>query len=317
MAEDRSFIGIDVSKDRLDVANYATGELFDATNDEAGIAGLVERLAEENVALVVLEATAGFQNPVVAALALAGIPVAVVNPRQVRDFAKALGKLAKTDRLDASVLAHFAQAVRPEPRPLPDEATQLLGAIVARRRQLVEMLVMEKNRRNITPKKLRAALDEHIRSLEKYLAEIDKELGQGLRQSPLWRERDNLLQSVPGIGPVLSATLLGEVPELGQLNRREIAALVGVAPFNRDSGKRKGQRCIWGGRASVRATLYMAVLSAIQHNPTLKAHYEHLLKVGKKKKVAIVACMRKLLVMANAILRDSKPWQQAGSGAKA
>jgi transposase len=313
MSEQRGFIGIDVSKDRLDVANFATGEVFDVFNNEAGIAGLVERLAAEDVALVVLEATAGFQNPVVAALALAGIPVAVVNPRQVRDFAKALGKLAKTDRLDAAVLARFAQAIRPEPRPLPDEATQMLGAIVARRRQLVEMLVMERNRRNSTPKKLRAGLDQHIRSLEKYLAEIDKDLGSGLRQSPIWRERDDLLQSVPGIGPVLSATLLAELPELGRLNRREVAALVGVAPLNRDSGQKKGQRSIWGGRATVRATLYMATLSAIQHNPTLKDYYQHLLKLGKKKKVAIVACMRKLLVMANAILRDLKPWQRPGT----
>lgn len=303
------FVGIDVSKDRLDVAVFGTGEVFDATNNEAGIAGLVERLLLDRPALVVLEATAGFQNGLVAALVLADVPVAVVNPRQVRDFAKALGKLAKTDRLDAVVLAHFAQAVRPEPRPLPDETTVALGAIVARRRQLVEMLVMERNRREGTPKKLKPRLDEHIRSLELYLAEIDKDLGSALRQSPVWRERDDLLRSVPGIGPVVSATLLAELPELGRLNRREIAALVGVAPLNRDSGKRRGKRGIWGGRATIRATLYMAALSAARYNPRLRAFYENLVKQGKPKKVALVACMRKLLVTANAILRDGVQWQ--------
>lgn len=311
MANDAVFIGIDVSKDRLDVANHVTGELFEVTNDEKGIAKLVSRLKEDQIALVVLEATSNYQVPAAAALAVEGIPVAVVNPRQVRDFAKAMGKLAKTDRLDAAVLAHFAYAVKPEPKPLPDEDTQTLAAIVARRRQLVEMLVMERNRRLTAAKKLKPGLDEVIALLEKHLASIDKDLGHTLRKTSVWRERDNLLRSVPGIGPVLSVTLLAEVPELGRLNRREIAALIGVAPLNRDSGKHKGKRSIWGGRASVRATLYMATLSAVRYNSVLKTHYLHLLKLGKAKKVALVACMRKLLVIANAMLRDGQRWKAA------
>jgi transposase len=241
-------------------------------------------------------------------LALADIQVAVVNPRQARDFGKALGFLAKTDRIDAGILAHFGEAVRPEPRQLPSEEAANLAALVARRRQLTEMLTMEQNRLGSAPAALRKDIREHITWLQKRLKDSDKDIHKLLRSSPLWREKDQLLQGVPGVGPVLSATLLAMLPELGKLNRKEIAALVGVAPLNRDSGKMKGKRATWGGRSSVRDVLYMATMSAVRYNPTLKDFYERLLKAGKLKKVALVACMRKLLVILNAMLRDNAPW---------
>jgi transposase len=302
------WIGIDVSKQTLDVAARPTGEVWQFTNDEAGIAELVSKLEPSTVSLVVLEATGGLESPVTAALALAGIKVAVVNPRQARDFGKALGFLAKTDRIDAGILAHFGEAVRPEPRQLPSEEAVNLAALVARRRQLTEMLTMEQNRLGSAPTALRKDIRDHIIWLQKRLKDSDKDIHKLLKSSPLWREKDQLLQGVPGVGPVLSATLLSMLPELGKLNRKEIAALVGVAPLNRDSGKMKGKRATWGGRSSVRDTLYMATMSAVRFNPTIKDFYERLLKAGKLKKVALVACMRKLLVILNAMLRDQAPW---------
>ncbi|MNT00024.1 Transposase [compost metagenome] len=301
-------VGIDVSKARLDVALRPSGETWSVSNDEPGIASLVERLAPLEVSLVILEATGGQQDAAAAALAAAQLPLAVVNPRQVRDFAKAMGKLAKTDVIDASVLAHFGQAIRPEPRALPDEAASELAATLARRRQLVEMLVMEKNRLCVASKKQRPSLEAHIRYLNLELKDLDKDIHGTLRSSPVWRAKDDLLRAVPGIGPTTSATLLAELPELGTLNRKQIAALVGIAPFNRDSGTLRGKRVVWGGRASVRTVLYMATLSAIRCNAVVKEFYERLCKAGKPKKVALIACARKLLVILNAMLRDNQPW---------
>lgn len=305
----KTVAGVDVSKRRLDVAVGSGGKLLELTNDEAGISRLVEALREQAVELVVVEATGGQQDPLVAALAAAGLPLSVVNPRQVRDFAKATGKLAKTDVLDARVLAQFGEVIPLRPYSVPDEEAQVLSALLARRRQLVEMLVMEKNRLLVAPKALKSRLEAHIRWLNSELKDVDKDLHKQLRESPIWRAKDNLLQSVPGVGPTVSATLLAELPELGRLNRRQIAALVGVAPFNRDSGQQKGKRAIWGGRAHIRTGLYMAALVATRYNQDLKAFYERLCKAGKPKKVALVACMRKLLITLNAMLRDNQSWQ--------
>ena len=262
MADSEPVVGVDVGKSHLDVAVRPSRESWRLGNTAAEIAALTERLQELRPALVVLEATGGLEEPVAAALAAAGLSVAVVNPRQVRDFAKATGKLAKTDRLDAHVLAHFAAAVRPEPRRLPDATSQALMALVVRRRQLLEMLTAERQRRPFAPTALHAQLDEHLACLKRWLDEVDRELGELVRSSPLWRVQDELLQSVPGVGPVVSATLLAALPELGHLDHRQLAALVGVAPLNRDSGKHRGTRCIWGGRGSVRAVLYMGTVTA-------------------------------------------------------
>lgn len=303
------WVGIDVSKKHLDVAFRPTGEHQQVNNDEAGITELVDKLANLGVRLVVLEATGGLEVAVTTSLTLAGVPVAVVNPRQARDFAKALGYLAKTDRADAMALAHFGEAVKPEPRALPDEAQNELAAIVARRRQLTEMLIMEQNRLKSAAPAVRKDLQAHIEWIQARLKDNDKGLRQLLKSSPLWREKEQLLQSVPGVGPVVSATLLAALPELGQLNHKAIAALVGVAPLNRDSGTRRGKRSIWGGRADVRSSLYMATLSAVRHNPLLKLFYNRLLEAGKPKKVALVACMRKLLTHLNAMVRDKALWK--------
>lgn len=304
------FIGIDVSKGHLDVHARPLGRTWRVTNDEAGIAGLVKELGDQKPALVVMEATGGYEAAAAAALAIAGIPLAVVNPRQVRDFAKALGKLAKTDALDAAVLAHFAEAVRPEPRPLVDAQTEELRAQIARRRQLVEMVTAETNRMYACrSEKLRKRIYEHVKWLRKQLKDADDDIGRQLRETPVWRDKDDLLQSMPGVGPVLSRTLLADLPELGQLDRKKIAALVGVAPLNRDSGKMKGRRTTWGGRASVRGVLYMATLTATQYNPTLRATYQRLLAAGKAKKTALVACMRKMLVILNTMMRTKTAWR--------
>jgi transposase len=308
MTESAVFVGIDVAKSALDVAVRPTAQSFRVANTAAGIAELVQRLAQLVPTSIVLEATGGLEWPLVAAVAAAGLPVVVVNPRQVRDFARATGKLAKTDRLDAAVLAHFADAVRPEPRPLPDETSHALAALVARRRQLVEMLTAEKNRRPLATAAVRADLDAPIAWLTARLKRVDQDLEAAIRQSPVWRTKDDLLQSVKGVGPVLSTTLLTELPELGTLDRKQIAALVGVAPLARDSGTLRGARTCWGGRASVRGALYMAALVGTRFNPTLRTVYERLLSAGKPKKVALVACMRKLLVMLNALLRDQVRW---------
>jgi len=302
------FVGIDVAKANLDVAVRPSGQHWRVTNTEAGIADLVQRLAGLAPVSIVLEATGGLEWPLAAALAAAGLPVVVVNPRQVRDFARATGKLAKTDRLDAAVLAHFADAVRPAPRPLPDETSRSLAALVARRRQLVEMLTAEKNRLPLATPAVRADLDEHIAWLTARLKQVDQDLEAAIRQSPVWRTNDDLLRSVKGVGPVLSTTLLTDLPELGTLDRKQIAALVGVAPLARDSGTLRGTRTCWGGRASVRGALYMSALVGTRFNPTLRTVYERLLAAGKPKKVALVACMRKLLVILNALLRDQTRW---------
>ena len=308
-----TFIGIDVAKAQLDVAVRPTGERWTVPQTEAGVADLVARLQPLAPTLIVLEATGGLERLASAALAAAGLPVAVVNPRQVRDFAKATGRLAKTDRLDAQVLAHFAEAVRPQPRPVPEEQAQLLSAQLARRRQLVEMLTAEKNRLGTAPRPVRQRIQTHIAWLEQELRAVEDDLSTTLRASPVWREQDDLLRSVPGVGPVVSLTLLAELPELGTLNRKQIAALVGVAPLNRDSGTLRGRRTVWGGRARVRAVLYLAALVATRHNPVLRAFYDRLRAAGKPPKVALTACMHKLLLILNALLkhRTPCPWSPA------
>lgn len=309
MAESQVFVGIDVSKDRLDVAVVPGEEHWTVANDGKGIASLAGRLEALNPALIVLEATGGLEIPATGELAAAGLPVVVVNPRQTRDFAKATGKLAKTDTIDALVLARFGEAVRPEVRPLKDEQTQELNALVLRRRQLLGMLTAEKNRLNVAPRSIHNDIKAHIRWLEKRLDKVDKGLNQAVRESPFWREKDDLLKSVPGVGPVLSATLLACLPELGTLNRKEIAALVGVAPLNRDSGTFRGARKVWGGRANVRTALYMSTLAATRHNPVIRDFYNRLAGSGKPGKVALTACMRKLLVILNTILKTQTPWK--------
>lgn len=307
MSETSINVGIDVSKDSLDVA-LSSGERFSMTNDENGISGLAKRLKELQPERIVLEATGGYEQRLVAELAMNALPVIVVNPRQVRDFAKALGRLAKTDAMDAEVLMHFAQAVKPETRALPDEQTRELEALVVRRRQLLGIVLAERQRLAKAPAVVRQDIRAHITWLIKRLKDADRQLGATLRASPLWREREQLLKPVKGVGRVLLSTLCASLPELGRLNRRQIAALVGVAPFNFDSGKFKGKRCCWGGRADVRAVLYMATLSAKRFNPPIRIFYERLIGAGKPKKVALTACMRKLLAILNAIVRDRTQW---------
>jgi transposase len=306
------FVGIDVAKDRLDVHVRPSGEAFAVARDGEGVAWLAERLAALNPALVVSEATGGFEQVVAGGLAAAGLPVVVVNPRQIRDFARALGKLAKTDRIDAETIALFAERVRPELRALPDAQARLLGELVARRRQLIEMMTAEGNRaRQVETRRVKKRIDRHRDVLQAELSEIESELDETIRGTPIWRDKDDLLQSVPGVGGALARTLIADLPELGQLDRKKIAALVGVAPFNRDSGTLRGKRTVWGGRAAIRATLYMAALVASRCNPVIAAFYKRLLAAGKAKKLALTACMRKLLTILNAIVRDQKPWQNA------
>lgn len=304
------FVGIDVSKAQLDVALRPEGR-FCASNDDVGYAQILERLKGAPPTLVVLEATGGLEIPITGILAAASVPVVVVNPRQVRDFAKATGQLAKTDAIDAQVLARFAEAIRPAPRPLPDEQTQALAALVTRRHQLLDMLIAEKNRLASARPAIRKNLRAHITWLERAGHQADTDLAEAIQQSPVWREKDELLRSVPGIGPVLTTTLLATLPELGTLTHKQIAALVGVAPLNRDSGTLRGRRTIWGGRAQVRAVLYMAALVATRFNPVIRAFYRRLCAAGKVKKVALVACMRKLLTIVNAILKHRSPWREA------
>ena len=304
-----SFVGIDVSKAYLDVAFRPSGERLRVSNSESGIAELVARLSTMRPTLVVLEATGGYQAAVVASLAIAKVPTAVVNPRQVRDFAKATGRLAKTDTIDAEVLAHFAEVIRPEPRPFVDEQTLALEALVTRRRQVIEMITAEKNRLAQSHKSLRSTLKAHINFLQRELQDTNRELDGMLRKTPMWREHEDLLRTAKGVGRMTIATLFADLPELGTLDNKRIAALVGVAPFNRDSGTHRGKRMIWGGRASVRAALYMAALVASRHNPVIRAFYERLCAAGKPKKVALVACMRKLLTILNAMIRTKSPWR--------
>lgn len=311
MSQPQLFVGIDVAKAQLDIALRPTGERWEVTNDEAGIASLVAHLQAVVPPLMVLEATGGYQRAVVAALAAAGLPIVVVNPRQARDVAKATGQLAKTDRLDARALAHFADAVRPAPRPLPDAQTEELRARLARRRQLIAMRTAEQKRRSGVSQRLWADIQAHITWLDTRLASLDEDLDATLRASPIWREREALRRSVPGIGPVCTRTLLLDLPELGTLSRQRIAALVGVAPFHRDSGTLRGARTVWGGRTHVRATLYMSTLVAVRYNPILKGFYEHLRARGKAAKVALTACMRTLLTILTAMVKHQTPWQPA------
>ena len=308
MEGEARFVGIDVSKAQLDVAVRPTGKRWTLPYDQTGIEGLIPQIADMEPALVLLEATGGLELPLVAALAAAALPVVVVNPRQVRDFAKATGTLAKTDTLDAGVLAHFADAVRPEVRPLKDAETQVLNSLTARRRQVMTMLVSEKNRLGTAIGAVSPRIEAHIAWLEQELSDLDKGLRQTLRRSPVWREKDDLLRTVPGVGEQISLTLLANLPELGTLNRRQIAALVGVAPYNRDSGALRGKRAVWGGRSWVRAVLYMGALVASRHNPAIGDFYQRLLAAGKPKKVALVASMRKLLVILNGMLKHGSPW---------
>lgn len=305
----KPYVGIDVAKATLDVAIGSDGELVQVENSEAGIAQLVKRLGEAAPALVVLEATGGYESLVAAAVAGREIAVAVVNPRQVRDFAKATGVLAKTDRIDARVLARFAEAVRPEPRPLPTAEAKELEEFLGRRRQIVDMLTMEKNRLSIaSTERMKKSLKKHIAWLEEALRRANDDIDQAVRNSPAWREQEDLLRSMPGIGPVTARTVVGELPELGQLNRKKIAALVGVAPLNRDSGTLQGTRTCWGGRANVRQVLYMATISAVRCNPVIRRVYLALRARGKKHKVALVACMRKVLTILTAMVRDRRRW---------
>jgi transposase len=336
------FVGIDVAKVQLDVtitsaeahhtsthtsAHTSTHtsahtsaqvlERLQCSNDTAGLQRLVERLrqivdpspgAGAASVLIVMEATGGYQALAAATLAEAGYPPAVVNPRQVRDFGKSSGRLAKNDRLDADLLALFAERVRPEVRPLPTQLEQDCGALLLRRSQLLEMITAEKNRRHVAPTAIVAQITVHIQWLEQQLSQINKDLEQMVRQSPLWRAKEDLLRSMPGIGPVTARTLLAELPELGTLSRQKLAALVGIAPLNNDSGKRHGKRSIWGGRASVRRVLYNAARTAALHNPIIRPLYKRLRDAGKPFKVAIVACMRKMLTIANAMISTDRPW---------
>lgn len=307
-----SFIGIDVAKRQLDVSERPSGARWTATNEAVGVAGLIERLrATGPVALIVVEATGGYEIPLVAALSAAGLPVVVVNPRQVRDFARAVGKLAKTDAIDAAVLAHFAEAVKPEPRALADELTQALQGWLARRRQLLEMVLAEEQRLGLATPVIRAQIQQHVEWLRRQLRDVDTQLRDAIRQSPVWRESEDLLRTAPGVGPGLATTLLADLPELGRLNRRQIAALVGVAPLSWDSGQQRGTRHIWGGRAPVRTALYMATLAALRCNPVIRGFFERLSAAGKPRKVALVACMRKLLTLLNAMMRRRVGWQPA------
>ena len=301
------FVGIDVSKDRLDVAMRPTGARSSYANTPDGHAALLKELSDVRPALVVLEATGGFEAAVAGELALVA-PVSVVNPRQVRDFARAIGRLAKTDAVDAEVLAHFADVVRPEARPLPDDQARELTDVVQRRRQLVDMIVAETNREPRATAAVRARIRRHLKWLRKELDDIDQEIDRVIKSSPVWRANDDLLQSTKGVGPILSSTLIARVPELGRLNRKQIAALVGVAPFNNDSGQHRGQRHIRGGRHDVRHVLYMGAVASLRCNTRLRAFYDRLVAAGKPKKVAIVAVARKLLTILNAMMRDRRPY---------
>jgi transposase len=309
---DSIIVGIDVSKDRLDVAVRPDGAAFAVARNGAGLDALVGRLKELSPHLVALEATGGFETIVAAALGAAGLPVVVVNPAQIRSFAKALGQRAKTDPIDAAVIAHFAEATRPQPRSLPDEATQLLADLIGRRRQIVEMMAAEGQReRRSADKRLKRSITRLRKVLEKELAELDGEIRDHVRGSPVWREKEDLLASVPGVGKVIARTLIAELPELGQLGRKQIAALAGIAPFTRQSGQCRGRSFIGGGRTVVRTALFMGALVGKAHNPVLRAFFERLVRAGKPKMVALIAVARKLLTILNAIIRDGRPWQTA------
>ncbi len=308
MKQEPTYVGIDVSKDSLDLAVHGHHEVRRFANTTTGIGNVVRYLTGHGEVLVVMEATGGLEISLAGALGEAGMPAAVVNPRQVRQYARSTGRLAKTDVIDARILADFAAAVRPEPRTLADIQTLELREMLARRRELSEMITAEKNRLQRVRSPLREDIRAHIAWLEKSLADMNSRLERFIESSPMWREKDDLLKSVPGSGPVLASTLMAELPELGTLNRKQIAALVGVAPFNRDSGKMRGRRSCWGGRARVRVALYMATLVATRYNPVIGAFYRRLCEAGKAKKVAITACMRKLLTIVNAMVKHHTIW---------
>jgi transposase len=309
MNSDGPWVGIDISKKSLDVYIRPSGEHLGFGHIEQDISQLVEHLESLHPALVVMEATGGLETLLAVTLTQAGCRVAIVNPRQVRDFAKATGRLAKTDRLDAEVIAHYAEAIRPEVRSLPDETTRHLGELVTRRHQVVEMITAEKNRLGAMHGPMRQNIETHLAWLQDRLAELDEQVQQTLRQSPVWQDQVNLLKSVPGVGNGLSSLLLVELPELGQLTHKQISSLVGVAPMNRDSGKWHGQRSIWGGRARIRAVLYMCAVAAVRCNPIIRAFYERLREKGKQAKVALTACMHKLLIILNAMVKTGTVWQ--------
>ncbi len=302
------FVGIDVSKDHLDVALLPDDQAWTLGNNETEIVSLVERLLAIRPTLIVIEATGGFEMLVASMLSAANLSVAVVNPRQARDFAKATGKLAKTDAIDAKMLALFGQTLRPEPRPLKSEELKELDSLVRRRSQLVAILTTEKNRLATAPNSIRHDIHEHIAWLKKRIDQLNQAIDKLIKQSPIWRAKDQLLKSAPGIGQVIASCIIAELPEIGTISNKEISALVGLAPLNRDSGKYRGRRIVWGGRSSVRSALYMGALSAIRYKPPIKAFYERLIKAGKKPKVAITACMHKLLIILNAIIKNSMPW---------
>jgi transposase len=307
-----SIVGIDVSKDRLDVGVRPSGERFAVARNAAGLEQLVARLHELSPGVIALEATGGFETIAAATLAAAGLPVVIVNPAQIRAFAKAVGQRAKSDPIDAAVIAHFAEATKPQPRPLPDEATRLLSDLVARRRQIIEMIGAERQReKRVTVPRLRNSITRLLKALEKELASLDSDIDDAVRGSPAWRAAEDLLSSVPGIGPTIARTLIAELPELGQLGRRQVAALVGLAPFTRQSGQWRGKSFIGGGRTAVRAALFMGALVAKRYNPVLKAFFDRLVAAGKPKMVALIAVARKLLTILNAIIRDNRPWQTA------
>jgi transposase len=309
---DRVIVGIDVSKDRLDIAVRPGGEAFVVQRNAAGLERLIARLQELSPHLVALEATGGFETIAAAALAGAQLPVVVVNPAQVRAFARALGKRAKTDPIDAAVIAHFAEATKPEPRPLPDETTQLLADLIARRRQIVEMMAAEGQRdRRLTNKRLKKSIARLRKVMEAELAALDQEINDQVRGSPVWAEKEDLLASVPGIGPVIARTLIAELPELGTLDRKQIAALAGLAPFTRQSGRWRGKSFISSGRTAVRTALFMGAMVARRHNPVLRAFFERLVAAGKPRMPALIAVARKLLTILNAIIRDGRSWQNA------
>jgi len=305
-------VGIDVSKDRLDIAVRPSGEVFAIERNPAGLEQLTLRLGTLSPNLVALEASGGFETVVAAALAAARLPVVVVNPAQIRAFAKAIGQRAKTDPIDAVVIAHFAEATRPEPRPMPDEATRLLADLVARRRQILEMMVAERQReKRVTVPHLRKSIMRLLKVLERELTSVDTDINDAVRGSPAWREKEDLLASVPGVGPTIARTLIAELPELGQLSRRQVAALAGLAPFTRQSGQWRGKSFIGGGRTSVRTALFMGAMVAKKYNPVLRTFFNRLVAAGKPKMIALIAVARKLLTMLNAILRDRRPWQTA------
>jgi transposase len=308
---DAQYVGIDVSKDRLDVHAQPSGEAFFVARDDKGLAALLERLRGLSPKLIAVEATGGYENVVAAAIGGAGLPLAVVNPAQVRHYAQALGKRAKTDPLDAEMIARFAEATHPEPRALPDEATQMLAELVTRRRQIITMMVAERQRATRLPKRLRKSCERVVRMLEKELAALDIDIDTTVRGSPAWLAKKDLLASVPGIGSITARVLIAELPELGHLDRRSLASLVGIAPFTRQSGQWRGKAFIGGGRRSVRAALFVATMAAVRHNPVIRAFRQRLLAAGKPKMVAMIACMRKLLTILNAVARDQKAWHAA------